>query len=186
MPSYDLTPRRVPLVQTKYRRIVTEFPVPESIPVLQKLRQYEPLSMSGQPLVIWDRADGIQVYDRWGNMWLDWSSGVLVANAGHNHPKIRQAILDQVQHGLVHNYCFPSAIRADLAELLASVAPQSLGKVFLLTTGAEACECAIKLARTYGRKVGGDRKITFVTFHNAFHGRTMGAQMAGGIPALKQ
>ena len=77
--------------------------------MLEKLRQYEPLSMSGQPLVIWDRAEGIQVYDRWGNMWLDWSSGVLVANAGHNHPKIRQAILDQVHHGLVHNYCFPSA-----------------------------------------------------------------------------
>ena len=186
MPSYDLTPRKVPTVETKYRRIVTEFPVPESIPVLQKLRQYEPMSMSGQPLVIWDRADGIQVYDRWGNMWLDWSSGVLVANAGHNHPKIRQAILDQVQHGLVHNYCFPSAIRADLTEQLASVAPEGLSKVFLLTTGAEACECAIKLARTHGRKVGGDRKITFVTFNNAFHGRTMGAQMAGGIPALKQ
>ena len=130
--------------------------MPESIPVLQKLRQYEPLSMSGQPLVVWDRAEGIQVYDRWGNMWLDWSSGVLVTNAGHNHPKIRQAILDQVHHGLVHNYCFPSAIRADLAEQLAAVAPEGLEKVFLLTTGAEACECAIKLARTHGRKVGGD------------------------------
>ena len=186
MPTYDLTPRKVPPVATQYRRIVTQIPVPESIPILQRLRQYEPLSMSGQPPVVWDRAEGIQVYDRWGNMWLDWSSGVLVTNAGHNHPKIRQAILDQVHHGLVHNYCFPSALRAELAEQLSAVAPEGLNKVFLLTTGAEACECAIKLARTWGRKVGGDRKIGIVTFHNAFHGRTLGAQMAGGIPALKQ
>lgn len=185
MPSYDLTPRKVPAVRTKYRTIVTEIPVPESIPILQQLRRYEPLSMSGQPLVVWDRAEGIQVFDRWGNMWLDWSSGVLVTNAGHNHPRIKQAILEQVEHGLIHNYCFPSVQRAELTAQLAAVAPPGLQKVFLLTTGAEACECAIKLARTHGRQVGGDRKIGIVTFQNAFHGRTLGAQMAGGIPALK-
>jgi 4-aminobutyrate aminotransferase/(S)-3-amino-2-methylpropionate transaminase len=55
-----------------------------------------------------------------------------------------------------------------------------------LTTGAEACECALKLARTWGKQLGGEEKITLVTFEGAFHGRTLGAQMAGGIPALKQ
>jgi 4-aminobutyrate aminotransferase/diaminobutyrate-pyruvate transaminase/4-aminobutyrate aminotransferase/(S)-3-amino-2-methylpropionate transaminase len=173
-------------VQTKYRKIVTEIPVPESICILENLRRYEPVSMSGQPPVLWDRAEGIQVHDRWGNMWLDWSSGVVVTNAGHGHPRIRQAILEQVEHGLLHNYCFPSEIRAQLTECLAGVAPPGLKKVFLLTTGAEACECAVKLARTWGRKLAGDRKITIVTFQNAFHGRTLGAQMAGGIPALKE
>ncbi len=186
MAQFELVPRKVPQVQTKYRRIVTDIPVPESIPILERLRQYEPISMSGQPLVVWDRAEGIQVFDRWGNMWLDWSSGVLVANAGHSHPEISQAILDQVRHGLTHNYCFPSEIRAKVVEGLAEVAPPGLKKVFLLTTGAETCECAIKLARTWGLKVGGREKITVVTFDNAFHGRTLGAQMAGGIPSLKQ
>jgi 4-aminobutyrate aminotransferase/diaminobutyrate-pyruvate transaminase/4-aminobutyrate aminotransferase/(S)-3-amino-2-methylpropionate transaminase len=186
MATFELVPRKVPPVSTKYRRIVTEIPVPESIPLLERLRRYEPVSMSGQPPVLWDRADGFQVYDRWGNMWLDWSSGVLVTNAGHGHPRIRQAILDQVNHGLLHNYCFPSEIRGAVVEELARVAPPGLEKVFLLTTGAETCECAIKLARTWGRRIAGNRKITFVTFHNAFHGRTLGAQMAGGIPALKE
>ena len=184
-PLQDLAPREVPAVKTKYRRIRTPIPVPESVPILQKLRQHEPQSMGGQPPVVWDRAEGIHVYDRWGNMWLDWSSGVLVTNAGHAHPKIRQAVLDQVGHGLLHNYCFPSEIRAKLVEALARVAPEELSKVFLLTTGGEACECVIKLARTWGRSIGGDRKIGIVTFDNAFHGRTLGAQMAGGIPALK-
>jgi 4-aminobutyrate aminotransferase/diaminobutyrate-pyruvate transaminase/4-aminobutyrate aminotransferase/(S)-3-amino-2-methylpropionate transaminase len=186
MISQEPKARQVPRVSTPYRHIVTDIPVPDSIPVLKRLLDHEPRSMGGQPPVIWDRAEGIQVYDRWGNMWLDWSSGVLVTNAGHCHPKIRQAILDQVNHGLIHNYCFPSEVRAAAVEALARVAPQGLGKVFLLTTGAEACECAIKLARTWGRQTGGDKKIGIVTFQNAFHGRTLGAQMAGGIPALKQ
>ena len=181
----DLTPREVPLVETKYRRIVTPIPVPESVPILEKLRQNEPRSMGGQPPVVWDRAEGIQVFDRWGNRWLDWSSGVLVANAGHTHPKVQQAVLDQVGHGLMHNYCFPSEIRAELAAALNRVAPEGLDKTFLLTTGSEAVECALKLARTHGKQIGGNDKITLVTFHNAFHGRTLGSQMAGGIPALK-
>jgi 4-aminobutyrate aminotransferase/diaminobutyrate-pyruvate transaminase/4-aminobutyrate aminotransferase/(S)-3-amino-2-methylpropionate transaminase len=180
----DLTPREVPHVQTRYRRIVTKIPVPESLPILERLRRFEPRSMSGQPAVVWDRAEGIQVYDRWGNMWLDWSSGVVVANAGHGHPAIRRAMIDRIEHGLTHNYCFPSEVRAELVARLAQVAPQGLQKVFLLTTGSEACECAIKLARTHGRSLR-DKKLTVVTFHNAFHGRTLGSQMAGGIPALK-
>ncbi len=180
----DLTPRKIPHVQTKYRRIVTDIPVPESVPILERLRRFEPRSMSGQPPVVWDRAEGFQVYDRWGNMWLDWSSGVVVTNAGHGHPAIRRAMIDRIEHGLVHNYCFPSETRCELVARLAQVAPKELQKVFLLTTGSEACECAIKLARTHGKTIDAN-KITVVTYHNAFHGRTLGSQMAGGIPALK-
>lgn len=179
------TPRQVKCVETRFRRIGTPIPVPESVPVLEQLARYEPRSMAGQPPVVWDRAEGFQIHDAWGNMWLDFSSGVVVTNAGHCHPAIKQAILDQVGHDLLHNYCFPSKIRAELAEALARAAPEGLEKVFLLTTGSETVECAIKLARTYGAKVGGSNKIGIVTFHNAFHGRTLGAQMAGGIPALK-
>lgn len=186
MATFNLTPRTVQHVHSKYRDIVTPIPVPESLPILEKLRQFEPRSMGGQPPVVWDRAEGVQVFDRWGNRWLDWSSGVLVTNAGHNHAKIRQAIVDQANHGLIHNYCFPSETRALLTEALAAVAPEGLKKAFLLTTGAEACECAVKLARTWGKQIGGDGKITIVSFTNAFHGRTLGAQMIGGIPALKQ
>jgi hypothetical protein len=53
------TPKSVPKVQTKYRRIVTSIPVPESIPILEALRNNEPASFSGQPPVVWDRASGI-------------------------------------------------------------------------------------------------------------------------------
>lgn len=180
-----LQPRDVTPVKTRYRRIVTPIPVPESVPILQRLREHEPLSMGGQPPVVWDRAAGCCVYDRWGNQWLDWSSGVLVTNAGHSHPAVKQAALEQIEHGLMHNYCFPSEIRGQLIEALVDVAPLGLDKVFLLTTGSEATECAIKLMRQHGRTVGGEGKIHIVSFVNGFHGRTMGAQMAGGWPGQK-
>ncbi len=63
--------------------------------------------------------------------------------------------------------------------------PEPLKKIFLLTTGSEAVECAIKLCRMHGLKAGGRAKHVIVSFADAFHGRTLGAQQAGGIPALK-
>jgi len=176
----------VPPVETKFRRIQTQIPAPESIPILESLYRDEPRSMRGQPAIVWDRAEGFQVHDRWGNTWMDWSSGVLVANAGHGRPEIAKAICEQANKTLLHNYCFPSEIRAGLVKKLAKLAPDPLEKVFLLTTGSETTETAIKLARTHGRAVGGDKKIGIVSYEGAFHGRTMGAQMIGGIPALKE
>jgi len=183
---YDLKPKEVQQVNTKYRRIVTKIPVPESMETLEKLRKYEPVSMTGQPPVVWDRAEGVNVYDKWGNMWLDWSSGVLVTSAGHGRKEIIDAIVAQAQHGLLHNYCFPSDIRARLAEKLVQITPEKLSRAFLLTTGSETTECVLKLARTYGQKVGGKEKIGIISFEHSFHGRTLGAQMIGGIRALKE
>ncbi|MCW5554979.1 MAG: aspartate aminotransferase family protein [Verrucomicrobiae bacterium] len=183
--EFSITPREVARVETKYRRIVTPLPHPDSLPILERLRQFEPQSMRGQPPVVWERAEDIFVYDKYGNRWLDWSSGVLVTNAGHAAPEIRQAIIDQVNSGLLHNYVFPSEERAELAEFLAGLAPEGLRKVFLLTTGSEATECAIKLSRAHGIKAGGREKIGIVGFQRGFHGRTLGAQQAGGMAGQK-
>jgi 4-aminobutyrate aminotransferase/diaminobutyrate-pyruvate transaminase/4-aminobutyrate aminotransferase/(S)-3-amino-2-methylpropionate transaminase len=184
--EYDLTPQQVPKVETKFRRIVTQIPVPASLPILEKLRRYEPLAMRGQPPIIWDHAEGFQVYDHYGNCWIDWSSGVLITNAGHGRKEVIDAITGQANSKLLTTYCFPNEIRSRLVEKLASLLPEPLKKIFLLTTGSEAVECAIKLCRTYGIKVGGSSKHIIVSFHNAFHGRTLGSQQAGGIPALKE
>jgi len=183
--AFDLTPKTIPPVETPFRRIVTSIPAPASLATLRMLLEYEPVSMTGQPPILWDRAEGFQVSDAYGNMWLDWSSGVVVANAGHGAPEVREAILRQVGAGLLHSYCFPNAARAALVEYLARLAPAPLKKVFLLTTGSEATECAVKLARTHGQKVGGPGKLAVVSFERAFHGRTLGAQMVGGVPEQK-
>ncbi|MEW6236161.1 MAG: aspartate aminotransferase family protein [Candidatus Omnitrophota bacterium] len=173
-------------IQTQYRRIASPIPVPESEAFFSELAKYEPRSMGGQPPVVWDRAEGFQVWDAYGNQWIDFSSGVLVTNAGHGRKEMREALHEQIDHGLLHSYCFLNKPRFELAKKLSSLAPPPLEKVFLLTTGSEAVECAVKLARTYGKRCFGDSKITVVGFVNDFHGRTLGSQMAGGFQAQKE
>ncbi|MBN2449901.1 MAG: aspartate aminotransferase family protein [Lentisphaeria bacterium] len=184
--KYSLVPHPVPRVETQFRRIVTALPVPESLPILDRLARYEPVSMQGQPPVVWDRAEGFQVWDRWGNCWIDWSSCVLVANAGHGRAEICNALKACIDKPLLATYVFPHEARADLCEMLAQTTPAGLDKVFLLSTGSEATENAIKLARTYGVRKHGPRKHVIVSFEGAFHGRTLGAQMIGGMPSQKE
>lgn len=182
--EFPLTPRKVAKVDTKYRRIVTDIPVPASVPLLEKLRANEARSMRGQPPVIWDRGLGVNVFDPYGNMWLDFSSGVLITNAGHGHPEIVKAVTDTASRALLATYCFPNRERAALVEKLAQIAPEPCKKVFVLSTGAEATECCMKLAMTWGHKIRKGKQV-IVSFTDAFHGRTLGAQLMGGSPALK-
>ena len=186
MASYCLEPTDLPRVETEHRRICTKLPVPESLPILRRLAAAEPASMMGQPPVVWDHAEGFSVYDAWGNRWIDWSSCVLVSNVGHGRAEIRDALREVVDRGLLATYVFPHAQRAQLVEELQALAPDpSDYRVFLLTTGSEATENCIKLAKTYALSKYGPSRRYIVTFENAFHGRTMGAQLAGGVAAQK-
>ena len=110
--EFNPVPRAVPLVRTRFRAIQTKVPALESLPILEKLRKYEPAAMSGQAPLVWHRAEGAQVFDRWGNCWLDWSSGVLITNAGHGRAEIAEAVIAQARSGLLTNYCFPGELRA--------------------------------------------------------------------------
>ncbi|MBL8229997.1 MAG: aminotransferase class III-fold pyridoxal phosphate-dependent enzyme [Bryobacterales bacterium] len=184
--AFSLTPKPVPPVETKYRKISTDLPCPQSIPVLEKLHKYELRAMLGQPPILWDRAEGFQIWDPAGNQWIDWSSGVLITNAGHSHPDVVDAIVKQTQKHVVATYMFPNEVRAQFCERFAELLPENHRKIFLLSTGSEAVECAIKLCRTHGAKAGGRKKNIIVSFEKAFHGRTLGSQQAGGIPALKE
>jgi 4-aminobutyrate aminotransferase-like enzyme len=183
--EFNITPVVVSPVETPHRRIASAIPHPDSVATLEKLRALEPISMRGMPPLVWDRAEDVSVYDKHGNRWLDFSSGVLVTNAGHGTKEVREAIIAQVERGLLHNFVFPSAVRLELIELLGTVAPQGLDKTFLLSTGAESTECAIKLARSHGISVGGRGKIGIVGYERGFHGRTLGSQQAGGMAGQK-
>lgn len=186
MATYDLTPVDVPPVETRYRTIRTRLPVPESLPIFEALRNSEPRSMMGQPPVVWHSADDFTVSDRWGNRWIDWSSCVLVSNIGHGHERVKQAILEKVEQSLLSTYVFVHEDRARLTQKLLAIAPDPGNyHVFLLSTGSEATENCIKLSKTYALEKHGPGRKVFVTFKNAFHGRTLGAQLAGGMDKLK-
>ncbi|MDO8586500.1 MAG: aspartate aminotransferase family protein [Armatimonadota bacterium] len=186
MAGYDLTPIDVPQVETKYRTIKTKIPVPESLPIFEALKTCEPQSMMGQPPVIWHKADDFTVYDKWGNRWIDWSSCVLLSNTGHGRREIKEALRKIIDQGLIASYVFVHEQRAELCGMLQSISPDPASySVFLLSTGSEATENCIKLAKTYALEKHGPMKKYLVSFRNAFHGRTMGAQLAGGMDKLK-
>ena len=185
--KYSLEPVAVQRVNTKYRRIKTKLPVPESLPIFESLMDSEPESKRGQPPVVWDKALGFQVYDKWGNKWIDWSSGVLVANAGHGRKEIRNAIKKVLDQGLLATFAFVHENRMKLTRELQSMSPHPANyQAALFSGGSEAVEYAIKLAKTYGIEKHGPERIYIVSFINAFHGSTLGSQLAGGKEKLKK
>jgi len=150
-----------------------DFPGPKAQSILSDSRNYEPHSMSDQVPVVWKKATGVYVEDVDGNVFLDFTSGVLVANAGHSHPRIVEALREQADK-VVNCYDFPNEYRSSLAKKLIEITPPNLEKAFLLSTGSEATEAAMKMARKYT----GKKEI--ISFTGAFHGRTYGAMTAGG------
>jgi len=177
--KFNLKPRVVPKVRTSHRCIKTKIPVPESLKLLEKIKKYESSNVMEQLPVIWDHAKGYQVFDSWGNAWIDFTSSIFVTNAGHGNSLIIKRIKEQLDKPLLHSYSYPTPIRGAFLEKLISMTPSYLEKASLFSSGTEASERAIKLARYYGMKFS-PRKTVIVGGEGNFHGKTMGAQMAGG------
>jgi 4-aminobutyrate aminotransferase / (S)-3-amino-2-methylpropionate transaminase / 5-aminovalerate transaminase len=178
-------PITVEKIKTKYRTIKTAIPVPESIPMLEKMYEIEAQAMHGQLPMVWDRADDFQIYDQWGNVWIDFTSTIFVANAGHGNKRIVEALKRVLNKPLLHTYTYASSERIDYLEYLIKNTPKQFEKAFLLSAGTEATEAALKLMRLNGQKQG-KRRGGIVCFNGAFHGRTMGAQMMTGNEQAKE
>jgi 4-aminobutyrate aminotransferase-like enzyme len=183
MEKYKISyiPKEVPQIKTKFRQIKTRIPVPESISVFNDLEKYEARAMHGQLPVVWDKAEDFQVFDRYGNCWIDFTSTIFLANTGHSNSKIVSAIKEGLNRKLIHTYTFASEIRAKFLKKLIEMTPSYLEKAFLLSAGTEATECALKLMRMYGQTISFS-KVGIISFLGSMHGRTMGAEMLKGDP----
>jgi 4-aminobutyrate aminotransferase / (S)-3-amino-2-methylpropionate transaminase / 5-aminovalerate transaminase len=177
----ELESRATPQVETRYRRIRTPIPVPQSMAELRRLRAVEPRSMAGMPPVLWDQAQGFLIRDPYGNQWIDLTSGIVVANVGHAHPRILRAVREQLDAQLVFSYAFPTTIRRRLLERLAGIAPEGLDRALTFSSGTEATECALILMRKHGLSLSPEKKV-ILSFEQGYHGRTLGARLAGGGP----
>ncbi len=134
------------------------------------------------PLVI-ERAEGNTLIDTDGRKYFDGVSSLWVNLFGHRRSEIDAAIrsqLDRLAHSTFLGLSHVPAI--ELAERLLAVAPEGFDRVFYSDNGSTAMEIAIKMALQYWQqKGGGDRKQTFMTLTEAYHGDTIGAVSAGGI-----
>ncbi len=148
-------------------------PGPKSAELLKISKKYEPPCMADQLPVVWDHGEGVWVTDVDGNQYIDFTSGVLVTNLGHSHPHHVKAIQDQAER-LMNCYSFPTPERVMLSQRMIDLCSSNLDKIFLLTTGAEATEAALRIARRY------TGKHEILSFYGGFHGRTYGAMGVAG------
>jgi 4-aminobutyrate aminotransferase / (S)-3-amino-2-methylpropionate transaminase / 5-aminovalerate transaminase len=159
--------------------IKTEIPGPKSREYLKISEMYEPRCMSQQAPLVWEKAQGLTVQDVDGNIFLDMTSGVLVTNVGHCHPEHVKAIQGAVGN-LMNCYDFPTPSRVLFSKRLVELTPLNLDKVFLITTGSEATESAMRVAKRF------TKKHEIISFYGAFHGRTFGAMSMAGKTATKK
>jgi adenosylmethionine-8-amino-7-oxononanoate aminotransferase len=132
------------------------------------------------------RGEGSYVFDEHGKRYLDGLSALFCVNAGHGRAELGDAAAAQVREldfYISWSYAHPRAI--ELATRLASLAPGDLNRVFFTSGGSEAVESAVKLARAYHLQTGNPRKTKFITREVAYHGTTLGALSATGIPQLR-
>lgn len=127
-------------------------------------------------------AIGSYIYDTNNKKYLDFVAGVSACPLGHQHPRVNQAIKDQLDkysHVMVYGE-YSQSPAVEYCKLLASLLPAPLDKTYLVNSGTEAIEGALKLARrTTGRS-------QLISCHNAYHGNTMGSMSVMGFEERKQ
>jgi predicted acetylornithine/succinylornithine family transaminase len=130
------------------------------------------------PPVTFVRGEGSWLYDESGRAYLDFLSGLAVTSLGHSHPVVADAIARQARTLLHTSNLFGTLPQRQLAATLDRLLGGG-GRVFFCNSGAEANECAIKLAR----KWGGHGRYQVVSAYGSFHGRTLATLHATGQPA---
>lgn len=122
--------------------------------------------------VVFERGDGVRLFDQTGRAYLDFLSGIGVASLGHAHPALVRALADQAATLMHTSNLFFHPLQGELASRLCAAA--GFDRAFFCNSGTEAVEGCLKFARRYWQAQGKPR-AKFVAFPHAFHGRTMGA-----------
>jgi adenosylmethionine-8-amino-7-oxononanoate aminotransferase len=136
------------------------------------------------PIIV--RGEGCYVYDEHGKRYLDGLAALFCVNAGHGRAELGQAAADQAKElGFFTNWSYAHPKAIELAARIASLAPGDLNRVFFTNSGSEAVESALKLCRAYHRMRGDGQRYKLIAREIAYHGTTMGALSATGIPGLR-
>ena len=127
------------------------------------------------------RGEGCYLIDSDGKRYFDGSGGAAVSCLGHGHAKVRAALhaqLDQLAYA--HTSFFTSEPAEKLANKLIAHAPDGIERVYLVSSGSEAVEAALKLARQYFTETGQPQRHRIIARRQSYHGNTLGALASGG------
>jgi predicted acetylornithine/succinylornithine family transaminase len=131
------------------------------------------------------RGEGTRLYDSDGRSYLDFLSGLAVVSLGHAHPAVADAVADQARTLTHVSNLYYNDVQPQLADRIDALLGGG-GRVFFANSGAEANECAIKLARRYGQTNGGPERHHVVSAYGSFHGRTLTTLAATGQPQKQE
>jgi len=186
--SGDFEFERMPIadvqIETQHRKINIGTPLGGTKSTLDVLDRVESRSMHGQIPLVWDRAFDYNVFDEFGNKWIDFTSTIFVANIGHSNKHLMERLKEQIDQELIASYAYPVEIRAQYIERLVKFAGPPFEKAFLLSAGTETTEAAMKLMRMNGKKAK-KRRGGIVVFTGNWHGRTLGAQQLSSNQSQK-
>ena len=156
---------------------------------LTKLDAEHVMQTYGRIPVAFVRGEGTKLWDTTGKEYLDFLAGLAVVSLGHAHPEVAEALADQARTLLHVSNLYYTEVQPQLGErldLLLTSATGTPGRVFFANSGAEANECAIKLARRHGQANGGPERFHVVSALNSFHGRTLTTLAATGQPQKQE
>ncbi len=162
-----------------FAKVKGPLPGPLSQKYMEESARYESGTTSQQAPIVWDSAQGVIVKDVDGNEFIDLTSGVLVTNVGHCHPKLTAAV-QRAAGRLMNCYDFPTPERVTLAKKLVELTPANLDRCFLVTTGSEATDAAMRVVK----RATGRHEI--LSFYGGFHGRTYGPMAVAGKMGTKR
>ena len=132
------------------------------------------------------RGEGCYVFDEHGKRYLDGLSALFCVNTGHSRPELAAAAAAQAAElGFFTNWSYAHPRAIELAARIAGLAPEGLNRVFFTSGGSEAVESAWKLARQYHRLRGDTARTKIIARELAYHGTSLGALAATGLPSLK-
>jgi adenosylmethionine-8-amino-7-oxononanoate aminotransferase len=132
--------------------------------------------------------DGVYLVDREGKRYLDASGGAAVSCLGHSHPRVIEAVRQQVERlAYAHSAFFTNQPAEDLAQILVERAPEGFGagRVAFLGSGSEAMEAALKLVRQHFVEKGEPERRRLIARRLSYHGNTLGALAVSGHPARR-
>ena len=136
------------------------------------------------PVIV--RGEGCYVYDEHGKRYLDGLSALYCVNIGHGRSELGQAAAKQAEElGFYTNWSYAHPRSIELAARIAALAPGNLNRVFFTSGGSEAVESAWKLAKAYHSACGEPTRHKLISRALAYHGTSMGALTATGVPALR-
>jgi 4-aminobutyrate aminotransferase / (S)-3-amino-2-methylpropionate transaminase / 5-aminovalerate transaminase len=153
----------------RFARIVTEIPGKKSLAIYNEEQKYiapGTQSIATSSKIVTAKGEGAIIEDIDGNRFIDFFAGVGVASLGYNHPVYVKNFSEQLAK--IHVGSFTTESRAKLVKLLAEIAPGDLNHSQFYSSGAEAVEAALRLAKSY------TKHTEFLGFWGGFHGKTLG------------